>query len=114
GTLAFGAVVDSLQGSWRAGFETDFDVDFEAGLLTADAPAMAARGIRIDTLVAGLTRRFQQTGVARVYGPKELAAAPPTDREGQLWRHTVPADHHWLVATIPQPGWVYAENGARA
>ncbi len=95
---------------------------FGSGLLSADTAALAARGIRVDSLARVLAAvAARRRGVARVFTPAALAAAPPSDSAALLWRNTIPAGYGWLIAGVLEPGFVWstadapdAEHGSTA
>lgn len=95
---------------------------FGSGLLSADTAALASNGERVDQVAAALaTRASRRRGVARVFTPASLAAAPPTDTLAMLWRNSIPPGHGWLIAAAIQPGFVWslhdevsAEHGSTA
>jgi arylsulfatase A-like enzyme len=95
---------------------------FGSGLMSADTTAIAARGERVDQVAAALAAKAaRRPGVARVFTPASLAAAPPTDTLAMLWRHSIPPGYGWLIAAAIQPGFVWsrpdepsAEHGSTA
>ena len=56
----------------------------------------------------------RRKGVARVFTPATLAAAPATDSVAMLWRNTLPAGYGWLIAAVLQPGSVWSDADAGA
>ncbi len=88
---------------------------FGSGLLSADTLALHARGIRIADLARVLAdSASRRKGVARVYTPETLAAAPPADSAAMLWRNTLPAGYGWLIAAVLEPGFVWSTADAGA
>lgn len=86
---------------------------FGSGLLSADTVALHARGVQVDSLTRRLAAiASRRKGVARVYTPASLAAAPPTDSAAMLWRNTIPAGYGWLIAAVPEPGFVWSTANA--
>ena len=83
----------------------------ESGLVMADVPALAARGVNVDSLSASLADEIRKTpGVRAVYTPKSLAAAPAGDPEAGRWRRQIPPDVSWLVAVAVDEGWVWGTS----
>jgi hypothetical protein len=95
---------------------------FGGGLLSADTSALAAAGLRVDSVARELaTLAARRRGVARVFTPTTLQAAPPSDTAAMLWRNSIPAGHGWLIAGVLEPGFVWstpdagqAEHGSTA
>jgi arylsulfatase A-like enzyme len=88
---------------------------FGSGLLSADTVALHARGVRVDSLARMLAdSASRRKGVARVYTPATLAAAPATDSTAMLWQNNLPPGYGWLIAAVLQPGsvWSAADAGA--
>lgn len=91
-------------------FEMDFGFEFNGnGLLIADTAAMHARGLSVDSLAGALAAEVRRgPGVATVYTPRTLAAAPPADINAMRWRHAIPKDISWLFCTVLKPGYVWS------
>ncbi len=95
---------------------------FGSGLLSADTAVLHAAGVRVDSLARVLAATAsRRRGVAMVYTPATLAAAPPTDSAASLWRNTIPSGYGWLLAGVLEPGFVWsradvgaAEHGSTA
>ena len=86
---------------------------FSGGLLSADTAALSARGVRVDTLALSLAAvAARRKGMARVFTPATLAAAPPTDSMAMLWRNNIPPGYGWLIAGVLEPGFVWSTEGA--
>lgn len=89
----------------------DFDFDFEGGLLTANLSALRARGIDVDSLADTLANEARgRRGVARVFTRASLRAAPQSDRDARLWRHTLTPDGDWLFAAVVSPGFMWQSS----
>jgi arylsulfatase A-like enzyme len=83
--------------------------------VSADVPALRARRIGVDSLSAALAAEVRQLpGIAQVFTPATLAAAPATDGGARLWRRSLPTDYGWLVCALPQSGYVWSTGGLRA
>lgn len=96
-------------------YHVDFDVAFDAGLLSADVAALRARGVDVDSLAEALAREARRTpGVARVYTPATLGRAPGTDVHALRWRRELPPDFGWLLCAVTEPNWVWSSGGAGA
>ncbi|HEY0994485.1 MAG TPA: alkaline phosphatase family protein [Gemmatimonadaceae bacterium] len=95
-------------------------VELESGALLVDRAALAAKGIRADSVVRLLARAFRAApGVDRVYLRGELARrAARGDRIARRWNHMLPADvaAELMVVLAPHALWknssVPANHGA--
>jgi hypothetical protein len=79
--------------------------------------ALRARGVDVDRLADSLAREVRaMTGIRRVYTPRSLRAAPPSDREAALWRRGIPPRQGWLFAAsiVPGYGWGHDDHGSTA
>src|ERR1041384_845701 len=109
GRVWLGWIAQQLQTTLAARFQTDFGVNFDNGLLSADVDALKARGINVDSLAAALASEANAfPGVARVFTPAKLARAPVTDADADVWRRLLPPDYGWLFCAMPKPGYVWA------
>ena len=109
------AVAGPLNRRLRARYQTPFDIAFDNGLLVADTNALRSRGIRPDTLAAGLaTLLASYNGVLKVWTPATLAKAPASDRFATLFKHQIPSGQGWLVAAVLQEGWIWGNRGGYA
>ncbi len=92
-------------------YRVPLGIDFDSGLLTADVAALRARGVNADSLADALALLARaRPGMARVFTPRSLAAAKPTDEEARLWRRTIPPLQGWLLAASTLPGWLWADT----
>jgi arylsulfatase A-like enzyme len=119
GRLWLGSLAQLTEQALERRYGGPFGIDFDGGLVSADVAALRARGINVDSLGAGLAERAARVpGVARVYTPRTLAAAPASDRSAGQWRRLLPADYGWLFCAVTLPGYVWssgqlgAEHGA--
>ena len=95
---------------------------FSSGLLSADTTGLHASGMRVDSVASALAAEaVRRRGVARVFTPASLSAAPPGDSVAMLWRNTIPPGYGWLIAGVLEPGFVWsteqsgeAEHGSTA
>lgn len=110
-----GGLAVAMDRELRERYQVDFALDFHSGLVSADIAALRARRVNVDSLSATLAAAVRQLpGVAQVYTPATLAAAPPGDEGARLWRRLLPADYGWLVCALPKPGYVWSPGGLRA
>jgi Type I phosphodiesterase / nucleotide pyrophosphatase len=119
GRLWLGSLAQLTEQTLERRYGGAFGIEFDGGLVSADVAALRARGIDVDSLGAGLAARAARLpGVARVYTPRTLAAAPASDRSAGQWRRLLPADYGWLFCAVTLPGYVWsagqlgAEHGA--
>lgn len=98
----------------RTRWSTDFGIEFDNGILTADVDALVARGIDVDSLARALSAAAsKQQGVRRIYTAKTLAAALSTDADAARWKRSLPAGLGWLIAGVAEDGYVFSD-GAKA
>src|SRR5262249_39558089 len=93
-----------------ARYNVDFGLEFNSnGLFLADTAALQARGVKIDSLARTLAAKARDfAGVAAVYTPKTLAAAPETDIAAARWRRAIPKETSWLFAGATKPGYIWS------
>src|SRR3989449_4654896 len=93
-------------------------LSFDTGmLLVPDRPALAAKGVDVDSVVADLAVRLRALpGVARVDRPADLARRDTTNAVVRRWVHQVAPDAGVeLVTTLkPYAVWGYANGPAIA
>jgi arylsulfatase A-like enzyme len=115
GRVQMGGLVGRAGAALAGRYRTDFSLEFDSGLLSADTLALHARGIKIDSLAETLALAAgRQPGVRRVFTPRTLARASGTDREARLWRHLIPKGYGWLFCASLKPGYVWSEGRAIA
>ncbi len=80
-------------------------LSFDTGmLLVPDRPALAAKGVDVDSVVAALAVRLRALpGVARVDRPTDLARRDTTDAVVRRWVHQVPPDGGVELVTTLKP-----------
>ena len=104
-----GAMAARLETAFERRYAMEFGVTFENGLLSADVEALRARGVNVDSLSAALAKQVAAwPGVAAVYTPATLRAAPPSDSAAGLWKRTLPPDYGWLFAAVTRPHYVWS------
>src|SRR6185369_7163838 len=87
GRVWFGDEVRAASSDFTARFHTDFNLEFETGLLAGDVASLRARGVNVDSLASAMAADVRgRRGVANVYTPSTLAAAPATDLAAMRWR----------------------------
>jgi arylsulfatase A-like enzyme len=98
----------------RARWSTDFGIEFDNGILTADVDALVAHGVDVDSLARALSAAAsKKKGVRRIYTPKTLAAAPSSDADAARWKRSLPTGLGWLIAGVAEDGYVFSD-GAKA
>jgi arylsulfatase A-like enzyme len=82
---------------------------FETGLLFGNVPRVRSAGVDVDSVAAALALKAAAVpGVARVFTPKSLRAAPASDTAAVLWRRTLPDEFPWLICATLEPGYVWS------
>ena len=115
GRIWLGGLATAMERQLSERYHVDFGLAFHSGLVSADVASLKARRVNVDSLAAALAAEVQLLpGIARVYTPATLAAAPPTDESARLWRRLLPATYGWLVCALPKPGYVWSPGGLRA
>jgi arylsulfatase A-like enzyme len=107
GRLAIGPAAWPLLRPLQDRFGHRFGFQVQNSVLLADTAALRARGVDVVALqreVAGAVAQVQ--GIARVWTPETLAAAPADDASARLWRRAIPPSYGWLVAGEVRPGWL--------
>lgn len=93
--------------TWR--YRTDFNFSTDSGLLFGDVPALAARGVDVDSLSDAVAQRLSAVdGVRATYTPRSLAGKPADDEDARFWRRLVPADFPWLAAASLHPDFIWS------
>ncbi len=81
----------------------------ERGLVSADVPALRARGVDTDSLAAELAERVRaRRGVRKVYTESTLRVDGSHDAD--MWRRLIPPGHDWLIAASMEPGWLITSS----
>ncbi len=76
---------------------------------------MRARGVNVDSVAAALAAEASTVpGVAAVYTPATLAAAPQPDAGAALWRNLLPPDYGWLMCALTKPGYIWSGGELQA
>jgi hypothetical protein len=111
GRVWLGGLAAALEATLERRYHAEFGLSFENGLLSADVAALRARGIDGDSLSRALAQEAQRLpGVARVYTPASLAAAPVADRDARLWKRLIPAGYGWLLCATTAPGYIWSRG----
>ena len=112
GRISLAGFASHLEAQLEARYRTAFDVTFDNGLVTADVEALRARGVNVDSIASALAGEVQQVpGVAAVYTPAALVAAPDSVAAAHLWRRLLPPAFGWLICVSTRPGYIWS-NGA--
>lgn len=108
GRQTLSRIARELNTNLRARWAMDAGVMAEGGLLVGDRAGLRARGMDVDSMSAALAVEISALpGVARVYTPRSLAAAPADDPSAGLWRRSLPENFQWLVAAELEDGWMW-------
>lgn len=111
GRVWLGDLARRVGGELNRRYHTDFNFQFESGLLSANTDALRAHGLNVDSIAAAMAAEAKnQRGVAQVYTPATLRAAPDSERDAWLWRRLIPEGFGWLLAASPKEGWVWSTN----
>ncbi|HEU4698705.1 MAG TPA: alkaline phosphatase family protein [Gemmatimonadales bacterium] len=112
--LWLASLARELRTAFAARFHSDAGFAFEYGLLLADTSELRARALDVDSLSEALAARVRTLpGIAHVYTPRTLRAAPASDTLARRWRHSIPPEYGWLFAATPLPDypWEPQEEG---
>jgi arylsulfatase A-like enzyme len=72
---------------------------------------MRSRGLNVDSLTRlFLTAAKGLRGIAKVYTPAQLAAAPASDADANRWKRNLPPQIGWLIATVARPNFVFSDK----
>lgn len=94
-----------------ARYGTNFELAFDNGILTGDIGAMRARGLNVDSIADELAAEIRALpGVARVFTPAQLAAAPATDMDAERWKRNLPSEVEWLAVAVAKPGYLFSDK----
>lgn len=111
GRMSLSARTQRAAADLRARYGTNFDLSFDNGILTADVASMRERGVNIDSLTKVFIAVAKALpGVAKVFTPAQLAAAPASDADANRWRRNLPPQIGWLIATVAKPNFVFSEK----
>jgi hypothetical protein len=92
-------------------FATSFGVQLQSGVVLADTAALREHGVDVAAVGDSLASRMAALpGVARVFTPWSLDAAPGDDELARLWRRSIPPSHAWLALAAPAHGWVFTAS----
>jgi len=111
GRVWLGDVVRGPAAALAKRYRTDFEFDFDTGLLTADVAALRSRGVSVDSLAESLAREARHhVGIAKVYTPASLRRARRGDVDAGRWRRLLPVGLGWLFCAVPKPGYVWSSG----
>jgi hypothetical protein len=84
-----------------------FGFQVQSGVVLADTAAMRARGIDVEAVRRDMVAALRAVpGVAHVWTPASLEAAPADDMAARLWRRAIPPSYSWLAAAQVRDNWV--------
>jgi hypothetical protein len=102
--------------TWRAlepKYKSHFGIEFNNGLMLADANAIRKAKINFDSLASEVASKLANiTGVTRIYTPKILAGADTADVDAMRWRRSIPTDFGWIAAASLAPGYIWSFSPA--
>lgn len=111
GRMSLSAQTQHAAADLRTRYGTSFDLSFDNGILTADVASMRARRVNTDSVTKLFVAAAKALpGVAKVYTPAQLAAAPASDADANRWRRNLPPQIGWLMATVAKPNFVFSEK----
>jgi len=111
GRMSLAARAQRVAADLRTRYDTSFALAFDNGIVTADVRSMRARGVNVDSLTQLLASAARALpGVARVYTPAQLAAAPASDGDADRWKRNLPPDIGWLIVTVAKRNFVFSEK----
>lgn len=112
GRIDLPAAIHPLLAPVQESLGRPLNVELQSGVILADTAALQASGVDVAALADDLARTMAALpGVARVFTPRSLAAAPATDEHARLWRRSIPPSHAWLALAEPREGWVLTGSG---
>jgi predicted AlkP superfamily pyrophosphatase or phosphodiesterase len=107
GRVALTPVMRRVVGPLQERFQHRFGFEIQNGIVLADTAALRARGVDVSAVGRELERELALVpGVARVWTPQSLAAAPADDASARLYRRGIPPSHGWLAAAEVADGWI--------
>ena len=113
GHISLGTQVRALNAYGRSRWRIDLGAGSEVGLLFGDAPALASRGVNLDSLERSLAAEIGSIpGVRRVFTQRTLAAAAVTDLDAMRWRRQLPTGFNWFVAALAAPHYTWGSSAA--
>ena len=111
GRMSLAARAQRVAADLRTRYDTSFALAFDNGIVTADVRSMRARGVNVDSLTQLLESAARALpGVARVYTPAQLDAAPASDGDADRWKRNLPPDIGWLIVTVAKRNFVFSEK----
>ena len=111
GRMSLSARTQRVATDLRARYGTSFDLSFDNGILTADVASLRTRGVNVDSLTTLLvTAAKALQGIAKIYTPAQLAAAPAGDADANRWKRNLSPQIGWLIATVARPNFVFSDK----
>lgn len=111
GRVALAPAMRRVVGPLQEWFQHRFGFEVQNGIVLADTAALRARGVDPRALGSELERELAAIpGVARVWTPQSLAAAPEDDAGARLYRRAIPPSYGWLAAAEVREGWLMSTN----
>jgi hypothetical protein len=111
GRISLDDIARTTSADLAARYNADFGVDFGNGLLSADTAALRARGLDVDSLARAIAAGLRgRSGIRRIYTPKTLASAKPSDIDAVRWRNAIPPDVGWLICAVATPNFVWSSG----
>jgi hypothetical protein len=102
--------------TWRAlepKHKNTFGIEFNNGLMLADAAAIRKAKINFDSLASEVASKLANiTGVTFVYTPRLLAAADSNNVDAMRWRRSIPKDFGWIAAASLARGYIWSFSPA--
>ncbi|MES2306721.1 MAG: alkaline phosphatase family protein [Gemmatimonadota bacterium] len=97
----------------RTRWRIDIGAGVETGLIYGDRPALASRGVNVDSLDDVLAAEVRKMpGVRRVFTNRSLAAARSNDRDASYWRSNLPPGFGWFVVAVVDEHFIFGSNKA--
>ncbi|MEO5799377.1 MAG: alkaline phosphatase family protein [Gemmatimonadales bacterium] len=113
GRVVLSPLIRTLNGWVRARYRIEIGAGVEAGLIYGDRPALASRGVNVDSLDDALAAEARKIpGVRRVFTNRSLAAAKANDRDAVLWRSNLPPTFGWFIVVVVDEHFIFGSGKA--
>ena len=107
GRLWLGDIVRSSGVALESRYRTEFNMEFDNGLVYADVAAMRARGINVDSVARAIVAEgTSRAGVSVGFTPTTLATS--SDSVAVRWRRTLPPNVGWIAAFGASANYVWS------